>query len=130
MNVALVICLAYRSLSSIDQKILITLPPPHPPIFDHRKGCLKRTEFYQIEHLEILLPVGKKTLMIFVANLEMLKSVKLSFFRHSVLHWRFSGCLLSLVHHFFVFLCFCLSFSFYPIVVVLFDDCVVHSEAF
>ena len=23
-------------------------------------GCLKKTEFYQIEHLEILLPVGKK----------------------------------------------------------------------
>ena len=25
-------------------------------------GCLKKTEFYQIEHLEILLPVGKKYL--------------------------------------------------------------------
>ena len=24
-------------------------------------GCLKKTEFYQIKHLEILLPIGKKT---------------------------------------------------------------------
>ena len=31
-------------------------------------GCLKKTEFCQIEHLQILLVIGEKYLMIFVAN--------------------------------------------------------------
>ena len=30
--------------------------------FETATGCLKKNEFYQIEHLEILLPVGKKYL--------------------------------------------------------------------
>ena len=32
------------------------------PIFVHTTGYLKKTEFCQIEHLEILLPIGKKYL--------------------------------------------------------------------
>ena len=34
----------------------------------HHTGCLKKTEFCQIEHLQILLVIGEKYLMIFVAN--------------------------------------------------------------
>ena len=42
-------------------------------IFDEKSpflstGCLKKTEFCQIEHLQILLVIGEKYLMIFVAN--------------------------------------------------------------
>ena len=40
---------------------------PHN-LFDSCTGCLKKTEFCQIEHLQILLVFGEKYLMKFVAN--------------------------------------------------------------
>ena len=47
------------------------------------QGVSKKTEFYQIEHLEIQFPVWKIH-MIFVTNLEMLNSIKAIFFANSV----------------------------------------------